>query len=197
MNILLPGIKLIMKNCEDHKSCVCRQIVRMRASHMTECLLFGYGWIHFAVKWLLFFPPSCYLSPAHKSDGVNLKGFYVWKLQDRHVPQFGLFTSTQHQSKAKASVAVYREIIAHNGFADDGGTPTCRLRGPRESCSVCEWMFKNKALLVFGGCLLTTAVMLVALIAFVTVTKRHKTRGRERRRGRRRRAPVCFALVKW
>ncbi|XP_029021865.1 beta-klotho [Betta splendens] len=125
---------------------------------------------------------------AHKLDGVNLKGFYVWKLQDRHVPQFGLFTSTQHQSKAKASVAVYREIIARNGFPNEATVQTCRLRGLHESCAVCAWMFRNKALLVFGACLLITAVMLAALVFFVTVTKRH----RGRRRRRRRRVPVCL-----
>lgn len=139
---------------------------------------------------LLF--PLFYLSPAHKLDGVNLQGYYLWRLQDRHVPQFGLFTSTQHQSKAKASITVYREIIAHSGFPNDDTIQTCRVSGLHE-CSICAWMFKNKAMLVFGGCLLITAVMLVGLVFFVLITKRNQTRSRSRRRRsrRRERVPVC------
>ncbi|XP_074505079.1 beta-klotho [Sebastes fasciatus] len=134
---------------------------------------------------------------ARQLDGVNLQGFYVWKLQDRHAPQFGLFTSTHHQSKAKASIAVYREIITHGGFPEDNSVQTCRFSELHEPCSVCAWMFDNKAILVFGGCLLITAVMLAALVIFVVVTKRNQTRGRGRamkRRRRRERAPVCSCL---
>ncbi|KAK2849169.1 hypothetical protein Q5P01_009003 [Channa striata] len=123
---------------------------------------------------------------AYKLDGVNLQGFYVWKLQDRHLPQFGLFTSTHHQSKSKASVAVYREIISHSGFPDGHSTQTCRVTGLLEPCSVCAWMFRNKAMLVFGGCLLITAVILAALVCFVIITKRNQTRSRDRRRRRKR-----------
>ncbi|XP_023251850.1 beta-klotho [Seriola lalandi dorsalis] len=134
---------------------------------------------------------------ARQLDGVNLQGFYMWKLQDRHVPQFGLFTSTQHQSKAKASIAVYRDIIAQSGFPEDDTMQICKFSELREPCSVCAWMLKNKAMLVFGGCLMITAVMLAALVIFVIVTKRNQTRGRGRRtnrmsRKRRREGmPIC------
>ncbi|XP_070693301.1 beta-klotho [Pempheris klunzingeri] len=133
---------------------------------------------------------------AHQLDGVNLQGFYIWKLQDRHAPQFGLFTSTHHQSKAKASIAVYREIITQGGFPEDNTMQACRFSGLHEPCSVCAWMFKNKAMLVFGGCLLITAVMLAALVVFVVFTKKKQTRGRGRmkrmnRRRRREGVPVC------
>lgn len=138
-----------------------------------------------------------YLQEAFKArqlDGVNLQGFYVWKLQDRHAPQFGLFTSTHHQSKAKASIAVYREIITRGGFPEDNTTQACRSSQLHERCSVCTWMFENKAMLVFGGCLLITAVMLTALVIFVIITKRNQTRGRRRgviRRRRKEGVPVC------
>uniref|UniRef100_A0A3Q3LJZ9 Klotho beta n=1 Tax=Mastacembelus armatus TaxID=205130 RepID=A0A3Q3LJZ9_9TELE len=131
---------------------------------------------------------------AHQLDGVNLQGFYVWKLQDRHVPQFGLFTSAHHQSKAKASIAIYREIITHRGFPDDDTMQTCTLSDLQEVCSVCAWMYKNKAMLVFGGCILITGVMLAALAVFVIITKRNRTKGRRRGTSRRRRregVPVC------
>uniref|UniRef100_A0AAV2MJH9 Ubiquitin-conjugating enzyme E2 K n=1 Tax=Knipowitschia caucasica TaxID=637954 RepID=A0AAV2MJH9_KNICA len=51
---------------------------------------------------------------AHQVDGVNLQGFYVWRLEDGLTP-FGLFTSASHQSKAKVSVSVYRDIISKRG----------------------------------------------------------------------------------
>ncbi|XP_056295385.1 beta-klotho [Pseudoliparis swirei] len=124
---------------------------------------------------------------AHQLDRVNLQGFYVWKLQDRHAPQFGLFSSTHHQSKAKASIAVYREIITHGGFPEDNAMKSCRFIERREPCSVCAWMFKNKAMVVFAGCLLITAVMFAALVIFVIITKRNQTRGRGRRVNRWRR----------
>ncbi|XP_044218824.1 beta-klotho [Thunnus albacares] len=130
---------------------------------------------------------------AHHLDGINLQGFYVWKLQDHHAAQFGLFTSTHHQSKAKASLAVYREIITHGGFPEDNTTQTCRLSEFQQPCSACAWMFKNKAMLVFGGCLLITAVMLAALVVFVIIT-RNQRRGRGRgvsRRRRREGVSVC------
>ncbi|XP_075960042.1 beta-klotho [Anarhichas minor] len=131
---------------------------------------------------------------ARQLDRVNLQGFYVWKLQDRHAPQFGLFTSTHHQAKAKASIAVYREIITHGGFPEDNTMQTCRFSALHEPCSVCAWMFKNKAMLVFAGCLLITAVMLAALVIFVVITRRNQTRGRGRgvnKRRRREGVPVC------
>uniref|UniRef100_UPI003AB087F5 beta-klotho n=1 Tax=Centroberyx gerrardi TaxID=166262 RepID=UPI003AB087F5 len=142
-----------------------------------------------------------YLQEALKArhlDGVNLQGFYVWKLQDRHVPQFGLFTSTHHQSKAKASIAAYWEIISRGGFPEDNTTQTCRFSELQESCTMCAQILKNKPLLVFGGCLLITAVMLGAVLIVAIVTRRNRTRGRGRRRSSRRkkraRAPVCSFL---
>lgn len=140
---------------------------------------------------------SSYFSPARQLDGVNVRGFYLWKLQDRNVPQFGLFTSTHHQSKAKASIALYREIISRGGFPTQNTTQGCRDHEPSKPCVACEWMFRNKAMLVFGGCLLITAAMLASLIISVIITKRNQTLGRGRgivrmnRRRRRERVPVC------
>ncbi|XP_034086762.1 beta-klotho isoform X1 [Gymnodraco acuticeps] len=132
---------------------------------------------------------------ARQLDKVNLQGFYVWKLQDGHGPQFGLFTSTHHKSKAKASIAVYNNIITRGGFPEDDTMKTCRLSELHEPCSVCGWMFKNKAISVFGGCILITAVMLATLVIFVICTKRNQTQGRRRGVKRRRKiegVPVCL-----
>ncbi|KAM3867117.1 beta-klotho [Diretmus argenteus] len=127
-----------------------------------------------------------YLQEALKArhlDGVNMQGFYVWKLQDRHAPQFGLFTSPHHQSKAKASIATYREIINHGGFPDNNTTQTCRSSDLQELCTICAWIFKNKPLLVFGACLLITAVMLGAVVIVVIISRRNRSRGRGKGRG--------------
>ncbi|MED6234924.1 hypothetical protein ATANTOWER_008341 [Ataeniobius toweri] len=134
---------------------------------------------------------------AYQVDGVNLQGFYMWKLQDRHAPEFGLFTSTQHQSKAKASVALYREIIAHSGSYNSSSTQPCRFTEQQEKCPTCEWMFKNKPMVVFGGCLLITSAMLAALVVFVVINKRNQRHhtGMKKRRGnqrRRNKAPANY-----
>ncbi|XP_061581207.1 beta-klotho [Cololabis saira] len=121
---------------------------------------------------------------AYHLDRVNLQGFYMWKLQDRHGPQFGLFTSKQHQSKAKASIAVYREIITHSGFPNNDTMQPCRFTELHMNCSVCDWMFKNKPMVVFLSCLLITAVMLAALVVFVIITKRNQRQKRERQKTR-------------
>nr|XP_015800536.2 beta-klotho [Nothobranchius furzeri] len=135
---------------------------------------------------------------AYHLDRVNLQGFYVWKLQDRHAPQFGLFTSTQHQSKAKASIKVYREIIAHSGFPDNSTKQPCEFSEQHQTCSTCEWMHQNKAMLVFGGCILMTAAVLSALVIFFVAEGRIKSwnqgKGKNRlyRRRRVKTAPVHF-----
>lgn len=142
-----------------------------------------------------YLTPVFYLSLARQLDRVNLQGFYVWKLQDRHAPQFGLFTSTHHQSKAKASIAIYREIITHGGFLEDRTTQTCRSSELHVRCSVCAWMFRHKAMLVFAGLIIITAVTLAALVVFVIITKRNQTRGRGRRVKRwRKREGVAVCL---
>ncbi|KAM4621854.1 beta-klotho [Polymixia lowei] len=132
---------------------------------------------------------------ARQLDGVNLQGLYVWKLQDRHVPQFGLFNSPHHQSKPKASIAAYQEIIAQSGFPVDNTTQTCKPSKLQESCTICARIFKDKPLLVFSACLLIIVVMLGAVVIIILViTRKKRTRGRGRAMSRRRKTmgvPTC------
>ncbi|KAK6298359.1 hypothetical protein J4Q44_G00314140 [Coregonus suidteri] len=120
---------------------------------------------------------------ARQLDGVNLKGFYIWKLQDRHAPQFGLITSFQHQSQPKASIATYREIIDRSGFPGNNVTSSCRDSNHRTVCSICAHISENKPLLFFASCLLITLAVLVAVI--IVIVRRKRTR--RRRVG----VPVC------
>ncbi|XP_070959526.1 beta-klotho [Oncorhynchus clarkii lewisi] len=121
---------------------------------------------------------------ARQLDGVNLKGFYVWKLQDRHVPEFGLFTSSHHKSRPKASIAAYREIIERRGFPGNNVTSSCRIIDRRAVCSICARISENKLLLFFAACLLLTLAMLVGVVIVVV-------RGKRTRRRRRVGLPVC------
>ncbi|CAL8264013.1 unnamed protein product [Lota lota] len=138
---------------------------------------------------------NSYLQEALKArqlDGVNLQGFYVWKLQDRLAPQFGLFASTHHWSKPKASVAAYRDIMQRGGFPGDNSMQSCGSSQSQESCAICMQILKNKPLLVFGACLLMSAVMLGAALAIVL---RLRGRSRGRARGMRRRTGVSVCAV--
>ncbi|KAL0974090.1 hypothetical protein UPYG_G00215260 [Umbra pygmaea] len=108
-------------------------------------------------------------------DGVNLKGFYVWKLQDRHIPRFGLFTSSQYKSQPKASIAVYREIIGRSGFSGNNATSYCRGGDLGTECFICARISENKPMLFFAACLVMTFTMLVAV---TLVRRRSQKRGR-------------------
>ncbi|XP_067104307.1 beta-klotho [Osmerus mordax] len=121
---------------------------------------------------------------ARQLDGVNLGGFYTWKLQDRHDAKFGLFSSPQHRSRPKGSVAVYRQVIAN-------ATAACLVGEARATCDVCARLSENKPLLFFGTCLLLSAAML-ATVAVAAVRRRRTARaGGGRVGGRRAGVPVC------
>ncbi|XP_061107942.1 beta-klotho [Conger conger] len=118
---------------------------------------------------------------AYQVDGVNLRGFYAWKLQDRHEPQFGLFSSSHLQSAPKASVSAYREIIARGGGPAEAHRESCK----QEACALCSAITGNRSLLFFGACLFLTLALLISAVIFQA---RRKTRGPPRavpsRRGR-------------
>ncbi|XP_055034345.2 beta-klotho [Misgurnus anguillicaudatus] len=112
---------------------------------------------------------------AYELDGVNLKGFYVWKLQDRHDPQFGLFKSADHDSQPKASVNLYRDIIRDRGFppAVDRG-PSCQHKDSSASCGICMQIAENKSLLFFSVCL-SVILSFIIINTICVVRKRRRT----------------------
>ncbi|XP_037118431.1 beta-klotho [Syngnathus acus] len=115
---------------------------------------------------------------ARQLDAVNLRGFYVWKLQDDHGPQYGLFSSPHQQSKEKASVDFYRQIITRSGFPKDATLHKCRSNKVQPVCNLCVWLSKNKALTVFGCCFIITAVIFIALVISTVITRRKYIKGR-------------------
>ncbi|KAG9347173.1 hypothetical protein JZ751_006100, partial [Albula glossodonta] len=123
---------------------------------------------------------------AYLTDGVKVKGFYAWKLQDRHRPQFGLFASSHFQSSPKVSVSAYRQLVAHGGFSEENLEASCVPVDARTGCALCDAVLENKPLLFFGVCIFLTFTMFVVAIVFQAKRKkrvlprampsRHRTR---------------------
>lgn len=119
----------------------------------------------FSGNWIIFVPFSYPI--AREQDGIDLRGFYVWNLQDRHTFHFGLFAPTHHESHPKGSVKAYREIISHRGFpsGDRGTQRSCQLPiAQAYSCFLCTKISENKPLLFFGICVFISFVVLAAVL---------------------------------
>ncbi|XP_073677014.1 beta-klotho [Garra rufa] len=117
---------------------------------------------------------------ARELDAVDLRGFYIWKLQDHHDLQFGLFSSSAHHSRPKASVGLYRDIIINHGFPSttDLRPSTCRDADNGTSCELCTRIAENKPLLFFSVCVFISVSMLCALVIISVVRKRRRKRRR-------------------
>ncbi|KAG1934609.1 klotho [Pimephales promelas] len=113
---------------------------------------------------------------ARELDGVNLRGFYISKLQDHHGLQFGLFTSAARHSRPKASVALYRDIITRRGFpsAADLRPFTCQVADTWTSCELCRHIAENKPLLFFSVCVSVSVSMLI----IISVLRKRRMRQR-------------------
>ncbi|XP_067314220.1 beta-klotho [Pseudorasbora parva] len=114
---------------------------------------------------------------ARELDAVNLRGFYIWKLQDHHDLQFGLFSSAAHHSRPKASVSHYRDIISHRGFpsAADLRPFPCQAADNQTSCELCTQIAENKPLLFFSVCVSISVCMLSALIIISVMRRKRKS----------------------
>ncbi|XP_056625741.1 beta-klotho [Triplophysa dalaica] len=110
---------------------------------------------------------------ARELDGVNLRGFYIWKLQDGHGLQFGLFTSAAHHSRPKASVNLYRDIISRRGFPSTSDPrPPCQRADISTSCRFCSHMTESKPLLFFSVCV----SFIFIIIIIICVLRKRKRR---------------------
>ncbi|XP_009305920.1 beta-klotho [Danio rerio] len=112
---------------------------------------------------------------ARELDGVNLRGFYIWKLQDHHDLQFGLFSSAAHHSRPKASASLYRDIISHRGFISSGD-PCQSADEDGTSCEICAHIAENKPLLFFSVCVFVSVCMICVLIILSVLRKRRRKR---------------------
>ncbi|KAK1798631.1 hypothetical protein P4O66_006924 [Electrophorus voltai] len=117
---------------------------------------------------------------ARELDGIDLHGFYIWKLQDHHTPEFGFFTSSHLHTRPKASVAVYRELVSGRGFPDPSTHPApCGSSDHQVRCWLCARVAENKPLFFFSMCLTICVLVLAGTIAasMVTRSKRKRRRG--------------------
>lgn len=106
-----------------------------------------------------FCPP-----PASTLDGVNLKGYFAYALNDQRDPEFGLYGQVQQEVIVKASLSNYRNIIGHNGFPVPGGAPQqCPPSRPRP-CSGCHLLVRKPVVgfltLVGSGVLITLGLII-------------------------------------
>ncbi|KAI5628894.1 beta-klotho, partial [Silurus asotus] len=116
---------------------------------------------------------------ARELDGVDVRGFYIWKLQDHHAPDYGFFLSSLHRSQPKASVSVYRQLISQGGFPSisDPGTSPCESSVSQTEC----WICKNKPFLFFGTCV-TISLSVLAGIMVTGMMKRRRRKSRMKAR---------------
>ncbi|KAG9263779.1 beta-klotho-like [Astyanax mexicanus] len=123
---------------------------------------------------------------ARELDGVDLRGFYVWNLQDHHSSHFGFFTASHLHSQPKASVALYRQIVSQRGFPDDDDdedddgdpmTSECEFSDRAKACWLCSGIVAEyKPLLFFGTCLTVSVSMLAGVIVTMVVMKSRRKR---------------------
>lgn len=110
---------------------------------------------------------------AYTLDGVNLKGYFAYALNDQRDPGFGLYGNIQEEVIIKASLSNYRNIIQHNGFPIQGADPQQCPSRP-QSCVSCQVMSKRPVLgflsLVGSGVLIT-----FGLIIYYTAKRRKES----------------------
>lgn len=58
-------------------------------------------------------------------DGVNLKGYFAYALNDRHDPGFGMYGHVQEEDIVKSSLTHYKKVIDNNGFPVPGSPQHC------------------------------------------------------------------------
>lgn len=108
---------------------------------------------------------------AFTLDGVNLKGYFAYALNDQRDPGFGLYGQVHEEVIVKASLSNYRNIIQHNGFPIPGASPQQCPALP-QPCSGCHILIRRPVVgfltLVGSGVLIT-----LGLIIYYT-SKRHK-----------------------
>ncbi|XP_041864156.1 klotho [Melanotaenia boesemani] len=108
---------------------------------------------------------------AYTLDGVNLRGYFAYALNDQRDPGFGLYGQVHEEVIIKSSLSNYQNIIQHNGFPIQGAAPQQCPTVP-QPCLGCQVLVKRPVVgfltLVGSGVLIT-----LGLIIYYTA-KRHK-----------------------
>lgn len=119
-----------------------------------------------AFKFIFYIDFSQSLGPpssAYTLDGVNLKGYFAYALNDQRDPKFGLYGQVHEEVIVKASLSNYRNIIQHNGFPIQGAPPQeCPSRP--QPCRGCQILVRKPVVgfltLVGSGVLITLGLII-------------------------------------
>lgn len=108
---------------------------------------------------IFFFKSLCPSSSAYTLDGVNLKGYFAYALNDQRDPEFGLYGQVHEEVIVKASLSNYRNIIQHNGFPIQGSAPQECPSSP-QLCRGCQILVRKP---VVGFLTLVGSAVLITL----------------------------------
>ncbi|KAL0994850.1 hypothetical protein UPYG_G00128060 [Umbra pygmaea] len=111
---------------------------------------------------------------AYTLDGVNLKGYFAYSLNDQRDPGFGLYSHVQDEAITKASLSQYHDIIQLNGFPIQG-TAASALQCPSQPlpCSGCLVLAKRH---VVGFLCMVGSVLLFTLWVIIYYTVKRQSR---------------------
>lgn len=134
---------------------------------LRQCeLVIYWGNVFLTFEPLVVAPPFKWLvsaASAYTLDGVNLKGYFAYALNDQRDPEFGLYGQVQQEVIVKASLSNYRNIIQHNGFPILGGAPQQCPSRP-QPCSGCNVLVSKPVVgfltLVGSGVLITLGLII-------------------------------------
>ncbi|KAM6907898.1 klotho [Xenentodon cancila] len=105
---------------------------------------------------------------AYTLDGVNLKGYFAYALNDQRDPGFGLYGQVQEEIIVKDSISHYRNIIQHNGFPIQGADPQ-QCPTLKQPCLGCRILVKKT---MVGFLTLVGSGVLITLGLIIYYTKR-------------------------
>lgn len=135
-----------------------RRLLSSSLLHQLSVMQFRYFWIY--IDFSSSLGPS---SSAYTLDGVNLKGYFAYALNDQRDPKFGLYGQVHEEVIVKASLSNYRNIIQHNGFPINGAPPQ-ECPGRPQPCRVCQILVRKPVVgfltLVGSGVLITLGLII-------------------------------------
>lgn len=107
---------------------------------------------------------------AHILDGVDLRGYFAYGLNDLLDPGFGMYGYLQDDVIEKASLSHYRNIIRHNGFPAANAAPQ-QCPEPVDACASCHVLAKPSVIWFLS--LFALAVVITIGLTLYYATQKH------------------------